>query len=71
MTVEQQLEKLRIALGVTLAEFRDLTIGEILESERRDAWCAIHAGFRRKGCDWCSYLNRVEVQEMVHGKAAT
>lgn len=59
-TVEQHLEKIRHALGVTHAKFATLTMREVQQAQARTTWCAQHGGLRDAGCDWCSYLDKVE-----------
>lgn len=60
MTVEQHLEKIRLSLGISRADFADLTVRQLQEAQARTTWCAVHGSVRNVKCGWCGYLSRVE-----------
>jgi hypothetical protein len=57
-TVDEHLDGIRQALGVTWAQFGNLTIAQVQEADRRASWCATHRGLRDPSCDWCRHLER-------------
>ncbi len=57
-SVDERLDGIREALGVSWAVFGSMTVAQMQEADRRVAWCAEHKGLRDKECSWCRHLER-------------